>query len=210
MPKPGKSETDCLMRKTIAFSLAALLVLFATASQAGKRPPKTQPIISPQSYSEFTYHNHVSNDFEDSKRFDLRNPISLRVRIHKLRVPRSGYVELLFTEVGEEIKRPADVPLDAPVARFRRATLQTVGEARRMNLRERDFREGVVANITGWPAFPRQMPFSEMLIDEISVEGSERAFTLHRESPKMVKFKDRHLLNQDRPPTNVKPQGPGA
>lgn len=173
--------------------LGSLTVFSVESSYAAPRNQKLVPSSSPQDVSEFRYHSQTSNDFGGSDRFQLDNPISVQVKIHSIYLAENGYAELFFTYADEgELRLPAYMPADTPVARFRRATLQTTSEVKKLKIKEKDFKKGVAAEITGWPATPIQAPYSEFLVDEILFTQNGKRYVFHRDSEKMVKYKDRN------------------
>jgi len=181
-------------------SVSSTLVLaFAASVAAGPKGPKITPSVSPEDYSNFRYHTQISNDFSGSDRFDLENPIEVEVEIHRVHLNEDGYVELFYSLPGDgDIKLPEGMAPDTPIATFRRATLQTAEEFKRLKIKENDFKRGVQAVLSGWPALPIQLPYSEMLVDEITFvnngKASSKTYVFHRESESMVKYK-----NKDKP-----------
>lgn len=173
--------------------LVLTLLSFGVALHAHSAPPgpKITPSVSPEDYSEFRYHNHISNDFQNSDRFDLQDPIEVEVEIYRVSINDEGYAELLFRLPGDENHRlPEGMDPDTPIAEYRIATLQTPEEFKRLKLKENDFKNGVNAVLSGWPALPIQAPYSEMLVDEITFSNG-KTYVFHQESEKMVKYKDK-------------------
>lgn len=174
------------------FVVATITLLLPPVVWSVTPGPKIQPAISPQDYSEYRYHNHISSDFQDSDRFDLKNPIKLEVTILGIRLDEFGYAELHYTRPGDEnIKAPEGSDAHTPIQRYRIATLQTTQQFHSLSLKEKDFERGVAAVLTGWPALPVQSPYSEMLVDEIIVAKNGKTYRFHSENAKMVKFKDK-------------------
>lgn len=174
------------------FVTAAILAAFTPLAFSVTPGPKIKPSMGPQDYSNYRYHNHLNSDFSGSDRFDLKNPVEAEVRIHGVQVNEDGYVELLFTYPGDaDIRLPKGLDPDTPIAAFRVATLQTKDEFSRLDVNVRDFREGLPAVLSGWPALEIQQPYSELLVDEIQLGTGGRKYVFHAENTKMVKFKDK-------------------
>ena len=174
------------------FVTTAIIAAFTPLAYSVTPGPKIKPSVSPQDYSEYRYHTHISSNFEDSDRFDLKSPIKLEVMILGIRLDEFGYAELHYTRPGDEdIQPPEGSDANTPIQRFRTATLQTTQEFKRLKLKSKDFEGGAPAVLTGWPALPVQAPYSEMLVDEIVVTKNNKTYVFHPESAKMVKFKDK-------------------
>lgn len=202
----GNIDTGGLHMGRLVIQWVALFtaLIIVTASSQGRTPgPKIKPSISPQDYSNYRYHNHISNDFSESDRFDLKNPIEIEVEIQRIYLHEDGYVELFYTLPGDEnLRLPKGMDPDTPIAQFRRATLQTADEFKRLKIKEHEFKKGATAILSGWPALEIQMPYSEMLVDEITYADG-KTYVLHQESEKMVKYKDK-----DKPRKNNNEQSP--
>ncbi|EAQ97404.1 hypothetical protein [Congregibacter litoralis] len=194
------------MPNVTATSLVACVsaVLLSFTVNATTPGPKIKPSISPQDYSNYRYHNHISNDFSSSDRFDIENPIEVEVEIHQVYLNEDGYVELFYSLPGDsELRLPEGMDPDTPIATFRRATLQTSEEFKRLKLKENDFKRGVTAVLSGWPALPIQQPYSEMLVDEITFGNKDsksvgKKYILHAESKSMVKYKDKDKTHKEK------------
>ena len=153
--------------------------------------------LSPQQYANLQYRTVISNDFSRTNRFDLKNPVEYEIEIVGVYKNGDGYVELLYNYLDEEpVELPEGMDRDTPLAPHHRATLQTQDEVKRLRVREGEFKKGVTALITGWPALPIQLPYSEILVDELTFtnphgEPVGQTYVFHPESERMVRYKDR-------------------
>ena len=113
-----------------------------------------------------------SSDFSDSELYDFDNPIKLEITIQGVQFPEDvGYAELLFSidAASQKSERAAEDPDFVYVA-----TLQTPDELGRLGIRESDFKRGLPAVVTGWPATSKMRSASYMLVDEIDLYRSAR------------------------------------
>lgn len=104
----------------------------------------------------------------------------------------AGYAELLFSYPEDEEFRNSREARDLVIPP-RTATMQTTEELKRLDVAERDFTDGMRAEITGWPATDLQSKYSELLIDELYIiEGNSKfaaeALRLHPDNEEMIKF----------------------
>lgn len=195
-----------MLSKSVLFPTCFFLCSVTAFSQAGNRPPKVRPAISPQSYSDFRYNNHLSNDFRFTDRFEIKNPVSVRVVIHGIEMTEGGYAHLIFSYIEEKPELERSLSSDGG---FYRATLQTTDELKRLDIDTRALKGGVEAELTGWRATRVQLPHSELLVEEILLAGESEAFVLHRENGEMVKYRDKDKPRTDDEPSEKPEDGGG-
>lgn len=111
-----------------------------------------------------------SSDFSGSELYDFKNPIRLEVILQDVQIPEEfGYAQLMFNIISssENVRLHSDDPNYVYLA-----TLQTSQELERLGIRKSDFKRGLPATITGWPA-TRLMRFgSFLLVDEVDLYQS--------------------------------------
>jgi hypothetical protein len=193
-----------MMQRTCTALLLLLIALPLATAFAAPRYQKITPPMGPADFSETRYLSHVSSDWRDSDRFDFENPIYAQIRIHGIELPEDGYAVLLFSyDSDESYVRPADLPPDTRISTIRRATLQTTNEVNRLRVKKKDLEAGLAAEVTGWPATRLQLPYSELLVDEIILSGKGKTYVFHPDNDKMVKYRDR-----DKPRSEARDDGP--
>ena len=187
------SLVDFNFKGALVVTTSLVLSLHVDAASSQKA---TQP-LSPAQYENQRYHTFINNDFSRTDRFDLNNPVRFPIEIVGVYRNDYGYIELLFHYQNEEPGvLPEDVDRDTRIAPFHRATLQTTDEFSRLRVKDSDFKKGVTALVSGWPALPIQLPYSELLIDEIAFTNPQgkpvgQLYVFHPENERMVKYKDR-------------------
>lgn len=165
-------------RKAYSRFLAFIsILLFSTQAFAA------QPMVfGPEQINRMRQLTTFSDDFSETKYYDLDNPITLSVTIFAHHIPEEGNAELIFT-IDESFSDALRVSEDPDVMYV--ATMQMAQEAKRLRLGDGRFKKGLQARLTGWPANDNNHTPSILLIDEIELVRSGRKFAMHAENPKM-------------------------
>lgn len=139
--------------------------------------------ISPQDVERFRQQTEVISDWAQTDLFNIERYITLRVTIHRLKVPkRDGHVHLWFTlNNPERFSRTAELP----AGRRYKALLQSKAVFERLGFGSRDFPNGVQAVVRGWPATKKNLSSSVLLVDEILVQGRNKRIAFHADNPDM-------------------------
>ncbi|MEM8560941.1 MAG: hypothetical protein AAGF57_01835 [Pseudomonadota bacterium] len=157
-----------------------LIVVLLSLPLFGQAQPKA---IGPKDIALIQQQTEFTGDWSSTNRFNLDRYLTLRVTIHKLKIPeRDGNVHLWFSLNNEaRLAQNERIQTVVPI----KATMQSKAVVERLGVRERDFPNGVQAVIRGWPAQRNNFSGSLFLIDEILIEGSGKRIALHADNPNM-------------------------
>lgn len=142
--------------------------------------------IGPEDVQRLLQRTHISDNWADTKAFDLDNPSQLAVKIQDVFLPESGYAELYYSlDLNPAYLRKMGLEPDAVYV----ATLQQTDAAKRLNLPLDMLRGGTKATLIGWHATASNYLSSSFLIDKLVLRGGDLQFALHENNPEMDKRK---------------------
>lgn len=171
-----------------AFNLAILVLVVSVSSMAA--PPEA---ISYQDALRLRQMSLVTDDWSETKAYDIENPVEIEVVIQGVELAENGYAVLHFLYQGT--RDHIDGVRDG-TSEVHRALLQSTEEFERLRVSKSELSRGTAATLIGWHQTRHNYYGPSFLVDAIVLKGSATRYGLHDENKALRERVERGQLER--------------